>query len=882
MSGRLTSWRLALRLARRDARRSWVRSGLVLVLIALPVLAVTAAATLYETHQMTGSEGVDRRLGTAAAKVYTYRHAADVAQTADPETGGASWATRRRATPPTERQVLDTLGGERRAVPIATGYLRYRTAEGMGDAQSVATDFDDPLTAGIATLSSGHWPESDDEVVVSQALLDRDPGEQLTLRGGTKLDIVGTAESTSYRDTAFVFARPGVLPTTGSSGDQAWLVAGGPVVWQQVRQLNDLGAFVVSRAVLADPPSASQLDPDMQYSDAGIDSAELTILVLIVVMVLIEVVLLAGPAFAVGARQQTRTLALIAAAGGTPRQARRVILASGVVLGAAGAVLGVVLGIAAARALQPLVQHFDVQRFGPFDVPWLPLGGVAAFGLVSALLAAVVPAFIASRQNVVAVLGGRRGDTRASRRSPLIGLVLVGVAVALAALGVRRASGMGGGGEVPIALSAVVAVLGMILLAPVAVVALARLAGRLPLPLRFAARDAARHRTRTVPAVAAVAATVAGVVALGISITSDEAENRETYTPRLAMGQASVTDYAQKADWPAYLAAAREVAPESGPTLIRGIPSGGRTYVDFRARFVGQPRSMLSSWGGELATSVVVARDPADVDALGLDAEAAGRARRALAAGQPVVFADRAVPDGPARLTVKQQAPRERRMTTLGQVQVDAVAVPVAQAYAPVQAVLPTSVARRLHAPVADVGVLVPGGLSSAQQQDLSEKVAAISSRAEVYVERGYQADSAVVIIKLILAGLGAVLMLGGTLTATFLALSDAKPDLATLAAVGARPRTRRGVAGGYALVVGLVGSVLGALIGAIPGLAITYPLTDRSGYFSGPVPDGLATHYIDIPWLMIAGVVLGLPLLTALVMAAAARSRLPMVARLQ
>ena len=104
--------------------------------------------------------------------------------------------------------------------------------------------------------------------------------------------------------------------------------------------------------------------------------------------------------------------------------------------------------------------------------------------------------------------------------------------------------------------------------------------------------------------------------------------------------------------------------------------------------------------------------------------------------------------------------------------------------------------------------------------------------------------------------------MLGGTLTATFLALSDARPDLATLAAVGAAPRTRRGVAASYALVVGFVGAVLGALVGFIPGVAITFPLTSMprgarlTGEACGP--------YLDIPWLLILGLVVALPLLTA------------------
>ena len=53
----------------------------------------------------------------------------------------------------------------------------------------------------------------------------------------------------------------------------------------------------------------------------------LAVIALVVVMALIEVVLLAGPAFAVGARRQSRSLALMAATGGTPAQARRVVMA---------------------------------------------------------------------------------------------------------------------------------------------------------------------------------------------------------------------------------------------------------------------------------------------------------------------------------------------------------------------------------------------------------------------------------------------------------------------------------------------------------------------------------------------------------------------------
>ena len=144
-------------------------------------------------------------------------------------------------------------------------------------------------------------------------------------------------------------------------------------------------------------------------------------------------------------------------------------------------------------------------------------------------------------------------------------------------------------------------------------------------------------------------------------------------------------------------------------------------------------------------------------------------------------------------------------------------------------AVVSTAAAEELGVEPATVALAVTGNVSEQQEEAANEALAAISDYASLYVERGYQADDETVIAQLILLGLGGVLMLGGTLTATFLALSDARPDLATLSAVGASPRTRRGVASAYAVVVGLVGAVLGAAVGFIPGIAVTWPLTSSS-----------------------------------------------------
>ena len=161
------------------------------------------------------------------------------------------------------------------------------------------------------------------------------------------------------------------------------------------------------------------------------DDAWLAVVVLVVVMALLEVVLLAGPAFAVIARRLQRSLALMAANGATPPQARKVVLASALVLGGAGAAVGVGLGLVVAWAALPVVQRFSDAYLGPYDVPWLHLLGIAGFGLLSALLAAVVPGLAglaagrgggagrpARRPQAVAALAAARCAAARRRRRP--------------------------------------------------------------------------------------------------------------------------------------------------------------------------------------------------------------------------------------------------------------------------------------------------------------------------------------------------------------------------------------------------------------------------------------------------------------------------------
>ena len=317
--------------------------------------------------------------------------------------------------------------------------------------------------------------------------------------------------------------------------------------------------------------------------------------------------------------------------------------------------------------------------------------------------------------------------------------------------------------------------------------------------------------------------------------------------------------------------------PEARVTPIVGVPDGGRRWTEITFEVDGQ-RRVLSMYGSSLGTSVPVSDDgtlPAGV--VGLDEGQRAAAEEVLARGGALVFSDQGVEGDETTVRMRVHA---RKQTTRTRATVPAYVVPVTGMESTMVGVLSAAAAEQLGAETRTVGLLVDGvPISAEQEADVSEALAAIDEDLSFYVERGYQADEEYVIILLVLGALGAVLMLGGTLTATFLSLSDAKPDLATLAAVGASPRTRRSVAASYALVIGVLGAVLGTLVGFVPGIAATYPLTG-SGWAQELDP-ALPSHFLEVPWLLIGSLVLALPLLTAAIVGVTTRSRLPLVARI-
>ncbi|GAA4351453.1 ABC transporter permease [Angustibacter luteus] len=912
----LAGWRPALRVARRDLVRHKGRNALVAVMVGLPVLAVSTFATVYETNDMTSVEQLNQQLGQAQALV-TPTGSDPIDQNVD----GSNWSTLSEqgsdAGEWTPDKVRTAVGGD--LLDITSTSSTMRTERGRLPVHVVAADAGSPQLAGFSTLREGRYPRTDDEVLVSPWVADHGFGVGHTIEllpagadsadAGRTARVVGTGVVPTVYDDAMVLGLPNA-PFAQPSGDDVqhiYLLRGpDPVSWARVRELNKVGLAVTSRSVVQHPPAdwQSTLTNPEAFTEYGSSNADRAVLVLVVFSIVLEVILLAGPAFAVGVRRQRRQLALVAAAGGTARDVRRIVLAQALTTGALAAVAGALLGIPLGALIVWAVPRVRPQSvLGPFDVAWLPLLVAAALGAVAALTAAYFPARAAARQDVVAVLAGRRGTVRSRRGLPVLGAVLLGAGAAAAlVLGTKQ------GGEYWVAGGTLVMVLGAIALMPSVVGGIGRLGRHLPLGLRLATRDSARQRGRTAPAVAAVMAAVAGVTTLAIGASSDFAQSRRDYQPRQAAGVTTITaDSVDDAWWTAANTTAKQLAP--GRELLP-VGSLGRTdpgsswspsvYVPPKgcpaepielASEASQPADDCLNWQtaglndrpNSYSSTPSVVADRAALAALGYQLDANQQA--VLDAGG-VLLPSPALIDSTSHATLMTYDVYYGGTAKTRDLQVHRVRAaalpPMRQGtmLTVVGAIMTPTTAKQLGIAWQQTSaVLSPSAnpLSRSAQDKLQESLLGTTRYAEVYTERGFDESFALPLVGLIAVAALAVLV--GTLTATGLALVDSRPDAATLAAIGARPRTRRTMAAAQAVVIGLLGSLAGIAVGLVPGIAVAWPLTAQHNDANGNYVWG--TPIIAIPWLMLALIGIGVPLLAAAAAGLGVRSRLPLTRRL-
>ena len=164
--------------------------------------------------------------------------------------------------------------------------------------------------------------------------------------------------------------------------------------------------------------------------------------------------------------QRTRELALLRAIGASRAQVMRTVLTEAVVIGVAGSGLGILMGLLIAAGAKAAIRAFlgaDIGAGLPLSLSTVALSVLVGVGVT--VVAAYLPARRASRVAPVAAMhAGEKVTAGGLRRRGIIGAVLLGGGAVVLLASVTRSDVP----WTPAAVGAVVAVLGMLVVAPVA------------------------------------------------------------------------------------------------------------------------------------------------------------------------------------------------------------------------------------------------------------------------------------------------------------------------------------------------------------------------------------------------------------------------------
>lgn len=458
--------RAVLRWAWRMFRTEWRQQLLVLSLVTVAVAAAVAGASMAVNA---ASLSQDKK-GNAAGRIQIDGR--------DPTRAQTDVAAARRRF-----GVLEVIGHTPVAVPGSAEPLDLRAQDPGGG-----------LGRPLLALRDGRFPLTSTEVALTDGAADRLStaiGEVVEL-GGRPLTVVGKVENPA--DLADDFA---LVPLdAGAPADSLTLL---------LESVDRSGA--PTAAPQAGVPASS---PSFRVEVFGNEKNAVVAFVLIVVTLAMALVaLIAAAGFVVVAHRRQRQLGLLAALGATERHLRLVMLANGVIVGVAAAVVGGALGILGWMVAAPAVEAAAGHRIDRLALPWGLIGECLALAVVAAAAAAWWPARAMSRVPVMAALSRRPARPAPVHRS-------LALAVGLLGLGMAAIVASDPNGDVrPLVLigGLVTMIIGLVFAAPGAIRALGAVAGRLPFAPRLALRDLVRHQARTAGALAAI------TLGLGIAVS---------------------------------------------------------------------------------------------------------------------------------------------------------------------------------------------------------------------------------------------------------------------------------------------------------------------------------------------------------------------------
>ncbi len=498
---------------------------------------------------------------------------------------------------------IDAIGHRRVALPGTVKVIDYRAQQPDGA-------FGKPLLR----LRSGRYPVADNEAAITDTVahtLGLKLGSTVDL-DGVKRTVVGTVENPSDLGDEFVLLPPSALTT---STFVTMLVDASNARVDSFRPPGDTGRVTAAR------------DAIPQDVLAGVLTLVVTTLVLFLVA------LIATASFTVIAHRRLPQLGMMAAVGANEKQLRLTMLMTGAATGAIAAVLGTALGLVGWIAVAPSVGSGVGYRIDALRLPWVLIVAAMLLSIGAATAAAWWPGRTVSRIPPMLALSGRPPAPRPLHRSAVLAIsLLVGGVVCL---GLSNTNAQATTGALVLLFVGMVGVVaGILLVCPLAIQAVAKIAARVPVAARLALRDLSRYRARSGAALAAIA------LALGMAVTvvaaagaarnnigpgnlsSTQVLLRGSDLELLTLPDApAVKSLQQGADaiaavLPGATAAPLDVAvdpvaqtdsrvPGNAPVGL-ARPSGDRSYEEIGAVFVATP-SLLRAYG--LAPSDLAGRD---------------------------------------------------------------------------------------------------------------------------------------------------------------------------------------------------------------------------------------------------------------------------------
>jgi len=795
-----TSSRAVVRIARRNIGRSRWRSLLISLLVMLPVAAMLGAATIVQTVTPTPERSVTHQMGEADLLVY-------------PAGSGATGDALRAALPAGSRVEPVRFAEGRLVLPGMEASVTLRSMDLGG------------LAKGMLAIVDGRPPRNPGEVAISASVASLAAvgiGDSITLKGLGSPTVVGLVEDQFDLKARVVLQDVSAAAVAAAQGQTNWLVGLPPGT--DVASL-DLGTDIAG-------PSSALFQSTSRGAATITNAGPTPAIILLGGLALLEAALVASAAFAVSIRRRQRELGLLAATGAEPRHLAGTVMAEGALLGGLGVVVGVIVGLGGALAVSPWLDQLTDRRNPPIGVspPWILVAG--GIGLFAALVAAFVPAWTAARLPVLTALSGRRPGPAPARRTLSLGVVMIGIAIAMTSTGaaMRLQDPMGSMSILLLLAGAVLGTLGFGACSPWLLERLEKPAARLPLASRIALRDTARARSRNGPIVTALLASFAVTVALAAYSASQDATAAARWRPWLLPDQIFMQGEGVARGGPEAARALGAIA--AGPILGAGSADRSVWISPVNSNDVNQGIQNVTVGDGEL------------LKALGAESAASD-----MVDGAVVLLAEK--PTDESRVTVHV-------MDNQG-AEVDSVTLPARVVVTGIGAgdlpgaVLSATTATRLgvSAGLSDRYVIRLG--HPVTDADLARAAAIAAEYPDTYADasRGPSRPGEAFRMAMLIASLLFALSVTGLAVA--LGEAESRPEQRTLLALGADPRLRRRIAAARAGVIAVLAGALAVPAGLLPIWGL---LSSRGAPLVVPLPEVVAALAI-LPLLAMAGTLL-------------------------